>query len=95
MCACKKNTNILSAFAWCDMLVLDFVLIQHLSFYYETAPYASGLYFTVVALVSFALHLHHFEFIEHMVLLMFAKLYIYFYHKKLGGNCQPDFRVAS
>lgn len=43
------------------MLVLNFVLIQHLSFYYETAPYASGLYFTVVALVCFAFRLHHFE----------------------------------
>lgn len=29
VCLCLKiNTNILSAFAWCDMLMLDFVLIQ-------------------------------------------------------------------
>lgn len=29
VCLCLKiNTNILSAFPWCDMLVLDFVLIQ-------------------------------------------------------------------
>lgn len=32
VCLCLKiNTNILSAFAWCDMLVLDFVWFSQLS----------------------------------------------------------------
>lgn len=44
---------------------------------------------TIFALVSLALLLGH------IILLMSAKLYIYFYHKKIGGNCQPEFRRAS